>query len=202
MLISWTRLLSGRVRDPLVGRDVLIGMVAGVVHLAIIIARIRVANGGAPVDTLTNAVESLDSIPHFANIALTFQPVTALFFALSGAFLLLLLRLIVRKMWIAAVIWILMATPFAPGGGASSGWELAYAIAGAVVALTVLLRVGLVAQVAMVYTGVLMQVPMTLDTDAWYFGRSLVVLLVLTALAMYGFLVSLGGRSAFGTSAV
>jgi hypothetical protein len=49
---------------------------------------------------------------------------------------------------------------------------------------------------SMVFTGVLTQVPMTLDTDAWYFGRSLVVLLVLTALATYGFLVSLGSRSA------
>ena len=29
-LISWTRLLSGQVRDPLVGRDVLIGMLVGV----------------------------------------------------------------------------------------------------------------------------------------------------------------------------
>ena len=31
-LISWTRLLAGRVRDPMVGRDVLIGVVGGLVH--------------------------------------------------------------------------------------------------------------------------------------------------------------------------
>src|SRR5712691_2614762 len=29
LLISWTRLLSGRLRDPLVGRDILIGILAG-----------------------------------------------------------------------------------------------------------------------------------------------------------------------------
>ena len=33
-LISWTRLLSGQVRDPLVGRDVLIGMFVGVTLMA------------------------------------------------------------------------------------------------------------------------------------------------------------------------
>ena len=29
MLVSWTRLLSGRLRDPLLGRDVLIGLLVG-----------------------------------------------------------------------------------------------------------------------------------------------------------------------------
>jgi len=31
-LISWTRLLAGRMRDPMVGRDALIGVVAGLIH--------------------------------------------------------------------------------------------------------------------------------------------------------------------------
>ena len=54
----------------------------------------------------------------------------------------------------------------------------------------------------MVFTNLLVRVPLTLDTNAWYFGHSLVVLLVVAALATYGFLVSLGGRPAFGTNAV
>ena len=29
VLISWTRLLSGRIRDPLVGRDLLVGILSG-----------------------------------------------------------------------------------------------------------------------------------------------------------------------------
>jgi hypothetical protein len=200
MLIAWSRLLSGRVRDPLIGRHVLIGMLAGLVIVAISIARIQVVNDGAPIDTLTNAIESLDSVPHFANIVLTVQMFKAFYFALAWPFLLLLLRLIVRKMWIAAPLWILIGIPFGLGGAAISGWALVHVIAAAVMAITVLRRVGLVALFAMVFTGVLMQVPMTLDTDAWYFGRSLVVLLVLAALAIYGFMVSLGSRSAFGAS--
>jgi hypothetical protein len=40
--------------------------------------------------------------------------------------------------------------------------------------------------------------PLTLDTHAWYFGQSLIVLLLIGALATYGFLVALGGRPAFG----
>ena len=40
--------------------------------------------------------------------------------------------------------------------------------------------------------------PLTLDTRAWYFGQSLMVLLLIGALATYGFLVALGSRPVFG----
>jgi len=33
-IISWSRLLAGRLRDPLVGRDILIGCLAGVLLAA------------------------------------------------------------------------------------------------------------------------------------------------------------------------
>jgi hypothetical protein len=63
----------------------------------------------------------------------------------------------------------------------------------------VFVRVGLLAQCAMIFTDVLVRVPMTLDPDAWFFGNSLAVLLMLAGLAVSAFLVSLGGRPAFGT---
>jgi hypothetical protein len=36
---------------------------------------------------------------------------------------------------------------------------------------------------------------MTLDPSSWYFGRSLLVLLLLSGLAAYGCVISTGGRS-------
>ena len=74
-------------------------------------------------------------------------------------------------------------------------------MAGALLAFALFLQVGLLAQFAMVFTGLLVQVPLTLDPNAWYFGNSLVVLLIVAALATCAFLVSLGGRPAFGGSA-
>ena len=41
---------------------------------------------------------------------------------------------------------------------------------------------------------ILRTAPVTLDTNAWYFGRSAFALLMLAALALYGFFVSLGGK--------
>ena len=78
---------------------------------------------------------------------------------------------------------------------------LLFVIAGPLLAMLIFFRVGLVAYVALFFSDVLLRVPMTLDPKAWYFGYSLVVLIILAALATYGFLVSLGGRPAFGASA-
>ena len=197
-LISWTRLLSGQVRDPLVGRDVLIGMFVGVIVMSTMIARFRLSGRAAPSDTLMRALESLSSTPNFANIAFPHQVATSLQFALGGAFLFILIRLIVRKTWLAVVLAIIVGIPFIPGGVAPFGWELVLMLAPPLLIAMTFLRVGLLAQFALLLMDTLIRVPLTLDPDAWYFGNSLVVLLGFAALATYGFLVSLGGQPAFG----
>jgi serine/threonine-protein kinase len=197
-LISWTRLLSGQVRDPLVGRDVLIGMFVGVALMATVVARFRLSGRAAPSDTLIRALESLSSTPHFANIAFAYQLVAVLQFSLGGAFLFLLARLIVRKTWPAVALVIVAWIPFVPGGIAPFGWELVLMLAPPLLIAMTFLRVGLLAQFALLLMDLLIRVPLTLDPDAWYFGNSLVVLIGVTALATYSFLISLGGRPAFG----
>ncbi len=78
------------------------------------------------------------------------------------------------------------------------GWEFILILASPLLSAMILLRVGLLAQFVAVLMGLLTLVPLTLDPNAWYFGNSLVVLLWFAALATYSFLVSLGGRPAFG----
>jgi hypothetical protein len=58
-LISWARLLSGRVRDPLVGRDILAGLLAGIGLVALLIARVEVSRAlGVIVSPLDQAYSS------------------------------------------------------------------------------------------------------------------------------------------------
>jgi serine/threonine-protein kinase len=197
-LISWTRLLAGQLRDPLVGRDVLIGMVAGLLQVTVTFARFRINERTAPAETLLTADESLESVPRFLNIVLTYQALNALVYALAGLFLMVLVRLIVRKTWIAVLVLCLPGIALVPGGGTPFGLETPFVMAIPFIAFAVFFRVGLVAQVAMFFTDVLVRVPMTLDPDAWFFGHSLATLLLLAALATSAFLVSLGGRPAFG----
>jgi len=108
-----------------------------------------------------------------------------------------LIRLVVRKTWIAVGMSILVAIPVSR---ASLGWPLIFVLAAPLVTVTVFLRVGLLAYVAAFFTDLLLRVAVTLDPNAWYFGYSLVVLLIMAAVAGVAFLVSLGGRPAFGAS--
>jgi hypothetical protein len=58
-LISWARLLSGRVRDPLVGRDILAGLLAGIGLVALLIARVEFSRRlGVIVSPLDQAIRS------------------------------------------------------------------------------------------------------------------------------------------------
>jgi hypothetical protein len=173
-------------------------MVAGLLQVTVTFARFRINERTAPAETLLTAVESLESVPRFLNIVLTYQALNALVYALAGLFLMVLVRLIVRKTWIAVLVLCLPGIALVPGGGTPFGLETPFVMAIPFIAFAVFFRVGLVAQVAMFFTDVLVRVPMTLDPDAWFFGHSLATLLLLAALATSAFLVSLGGRPAFG----
>ncbi len=63
--------------------------------------------------------------------------------------------------------------------------------------ILVFLRFGLLAWVFANYFGHCLQFPLTTDSSAWYAGTSLFLLLVLAALAVYGFRIALGGRPLF-----
>jgi hypothetical protein len=66
------------------------------------------------------------------------------------------------------------------------------------VTLYVLLQWGLLAVIVMGVVSVWLSGPLTLDPTLWYAGRSFLVLAACAALALYGFVVSLGGKSVFG----
>jgi hypothetical protein len=70
----------------------------------------------------------------------------------------------------------------------------------AAVILSVLLRFGLLAAIVMgTVFGWLTAAPLTLDASSWYAGRSFLVLGACAAVAIYGFIVSLGRQPVFGT---
>jgi serine/threonine-protein kinase len=195
-LISWTRLLAGHWRDPLVGRDVVVGMFAGLLaasfHLMLLAATSRVA----PLSFRVPVLEALGSSAVFGNVLIVVV-LNSLQFSLTAMAGLVLFRLIVRRTWIALAALIAFAIPLlAP---VASVVDVVAAVALASSGMLVLLRVGVLAHVAMIMvSGFMTSLPLTLDANAWYFGRSLTVLLVIATIALYGFLVALGGRPAFG----
>jgi predicted Ser/Thr protein kinase len=195
-LVSWTRLLDGRGRDPLVGRDVLLGSLAGVVSAALHVIQFAVSGrAGAPLYSQA-ALEALRSPAAFASMLL-FAFLGGVMIALFVAAGLVLFRLVFRNTWIAMAA----IVAFASIGMAvsTSPRDVAVGVVIAIIGLSVLLRVGILAFAATSVTLLFMTwLPLTLDWNVWYFGQSLIVLLVIAARATSAFVFALGQRPAFG----
>jgi serine/threonine-protein kinase len=188
-LISWTRLMSGRVRDPLIGRDVLAGVA---VAIGLVGIRFVFTTRPLPNDLLLPALESLRSTRHFASVLMA-GIAEAPEFALFPLFFLVITRAIVRSTWLAAIALSALFFPLLTGGAVQTSWALGlYALAQGLVSLTVLLRLGLLAwTTALVVVFVLTRLPLTLDVNSWYFGSSTLSLLLIIGLATYGSVVTM-----------
>jgi serine/threonine-protein kinase len=195
-LIAWTRLLSGRLSDPLVGRVLLAGALLGV--FGAILGELLVLSG--------RAVAVTPPIPPFlwgdttlrgprAVASHIFNPSIAMFFALATAMLFFLLRAVLRKEWLAATVFVLLwAVPSFLDGGPIAG---AFVLVAAAAEIFVFVRFGLLAWVFANLFDHFLQFPLTTDSSAWYAGTSLFVLGYLAALAVYGFWIALAGRPVF-----
>jgi serine/threonine-protein kinase len=192
-IISWSRLLSGQARDPLVGRDILFGVALGVVWILIFQIRYipMMRMGAAPALFSTDALMGgrtalgawLSQWPQSIQTTLVF------FFLLFG------LKVLLRKEWIAGIALVAM---FAIPRGLSSTYmavEIPAQILVYAIAVLIVLRFGFVPLACAVFTINLMaNVPFSSDLSAWYMPTSILALLSVVALAGWGFYHSLGGE--------
>ena len=198
MLIAWSRVLAGRFTDPLVGRDVLIGLLAGAgAQLLTQLGYLSPAwLGQAPDVTMPLDGGPVAGLRHLFSFLLR-APVLAVLLSTGLALLVFLLTLVLRRRWLVAIVFCTMLTV---GEVASDGLNisLAFSLLYTVVFLFVMMRVGLLSIIVAVLTSILLDhVPMTFDPGVWYSDSSWIVLAVLTALAVYGFRVALAGRPVF-----
>ena len=200
-LISWSRLLSGRWRDPLVGRDLLIGCVFGVVwDLQYRLVLPAASWMGVPQQP------PFAGPLHLFSGARAIVPVVSsllrqgIFFGLASLFILFLLRVLLRRQWAAATMFVLILTvPFALRDYDSLLLGIIFEGLWAVVVLLVLTRFGLLATVAGAwFTATSFSFPITPQLSAWYSGIGLTGLVLLIGLTMYAFHTSLGGQPLFG----
>jgi serine/threonine-protein kinase len=200
-LISWARLLEGRFKDPLVGRDCLFGILAA--------SGVWLVLSGWPLVSLWRGIPqpagqlSLDPMVLKTLVSLPFALSSMLFthasFLLNSGFsmivVLVLLRLLTRRSWIAAALWVPIIVMLI--GAPDQDVVLFVLLASAT--LAVFFRLGVLPLMILIgLSGFQVPVPGTLELSAWYAGPTWVFLAVFFAVAIYGFTVSLGGRRAFG----
>jgi hypothetical protein len=199
-IVSWSRLLAGGYRDPLVGRDILIGAVFG---LSVILCNFYLANLipqwlGYPPDIpwFDNPATRLLGIRSFG-IGFTQQIFGALLQSFILLFFLLLMYIILRRERMAAVaVWLIMTVALSLTHETAAG--LPFAALAALLVIVVLYRYGLLALISAIFF-LHWQIfyPVTRDLSAWYAGDFVLTLITSLALAGFGFYTSLAGEPLF-----
>ncbi len=190
-LLGWTRLLSGHVRDPRVGRDILIGLslAATTITIEVLEAILPVALGyTAPRPPFGNTVLVLASTSLVLTrwISMIYAGMQS---ALVFASILIVMRLIIKRGWIAAIAGVVVLTLLTDGGAALTGtWidTIAYvAVVGA--ATFTLFRFGLLSLVVGGFAdSVATNMPMTLRFSAWWATPAALSIALLVGLAAFG----------------
>jgi serine/threonine-protein kinase len=198
ILVSWTRVMSGDWKDPVVARDVLVGVIVGLGHDLIFGAEKAVERnlGASPLTSIwLSSLFGLRStgsgiLNHVQNSLVAPLELFLLFF---------ILRLILRKEWLAAIVFVLL---FSLGRGLPTDHPAALVPAyimvyGLVVAM--LLRFGLLSVVvALFVTDMMLAFVFTSNFSAWYGTASFTATLLIAALAIVAFRNALGGQKVLG----
>jgi len=195
ILVSWNRLLAWDFRDPLVGRDVLIGAVTGIgLHLSIRGEYlVPLLFGRAPDAPMTAGVWSLGRTS--ASVGAIARDVqTALTEGLGILVLLLLFRMALRKHWLADAVLVLAISPILLFWDDPIWIYWPLAVCRAAVWIAVLVRVGLLSFVTGLFFWYALFSPINLSPSVFYATRSAFTLLLLLAIAVWAFVTAVGGR--------
>jgi predicted Ser/Thr protein kinase len=188
VMVSWQRLLNGRFRDPLIGRDLLLGTVTAFAFSLFqsFVAPLEVSYsfGKGALSSISFVMASLFSSCFVAILFLTI---------LSG------LTGLLRRKWLGLLVAGLILATLGLLGGGWGDVGIATNVAMTILLLFVLTRIGLLAAVSFVLGTSITGAP-PLVFSQWYAGRAVIALLLPLAFLMYGFYISLGNQPIFGSA--
>jgi len=190
-MISWSRYVVKGWRDPLVGRDLLYSAAIGAMLALLDLAPFASPEPAlAPAFPDVSALSGVDSM--LGSVLLTFAD--RLFGMVITFFFLFLLRLALRKEWLAAIGTILVYAAVMVAPAKPRPLDATIAVGGFAILTLVILRYGLIAAIFAYAIENILQLPHTLDFSKWYAPTTFVPLILVGLLAIYGFRTSLGGR--------
>jgi len=199
-LIGWSRLLAGHVRDPLVGRDILVGIAAGLAHAALASAsswvpgRLGLTPPGAPHPT---HIENLLGIRYaLADVIASIS--SGIIFGFIMVVLLVGLAIVLRKRTLATIaLFLLQVAIYAVASGGNPYIFAASVIVSAIwTAVTV--RVGLlgIGTASMIFT-VAFLAPIAFDLSSWMMAAAITPVLFIALLTAFAFRTALGDQPMF-----
>ncbi|MEZ5346465.1 MAG: protein kinase [Pyrinomonadaceae bacterium] len=202
-LISWSRVMKGDFRDPMVGRDILGGGACGVGHTAGILynhvavqsylGNYEFVNQVTPAE-LFNGTSELFSFVLFGSADVVLQSLFVLFIAfvfyrLTGSKFLGALSIGIISFIAMSLFFVLTIHPIL----------VFFSFFMSVLYVVSLWRFGLLGFVAnMFFFYLTYLIPYTFDTSAFYFSTSVIAMIIVLVLAFYAFYISIAGKSGFG----
>ena len=196
-LVAWSRVLTGRLKDPLVGRDVLLGILVGVVHRLLIQLSQRTPAWLGEAPRVSVPFQGFDgSLQHTVSAILDSSAVAVLI-ATTLVLIFFLLFLVLRRRMLAVGAFgglLIVAATF------EVGWSpaLGFVLAGIVVQTLTVTRLGLLALIVSLAASRLVEViPLGIDPGGWAFSGTVTLIGLLLAAALYGFRTALAGRPLF-----
>ena len=196
-VVGWTRLLSGRVADPVVGRDLLAGLAAGslaalALCVAARLARDHAAAATVPLFLRSGTEEALSGIGHALGVLLELC-VDLAREAFKLFFTLVLMRVVLRRTWLVAGVgiaaWSAIWAPPQPDLPLLPQLiVLGLFVVTVGLHVLVLMRYGLLATVAsFVGLGVLLSFPLAIDPGHWSASIQAFAPVVLVAAVVFGY---------------
>ncbi len=201
--ISWSRVLRGRWRDPLVGQSLLLGALAGTIWAVLrVVDHLAVGwLGLTPLPEVDAALQlelALSARLLFAHLLTS--GLQAVYVGVLGLFLLAVLRLVGKRAWVAVAGFVVVQGLYemlTAGHPQMALLTLGLLIAGS--AAWILVRFGLLTYIAALFVeSVLTGLPITSDYAAWFSGAGYFALAVPAVLAGFGAWTALAGRSLVG----
>jgi serine/threonine-protein kinase len=202
-LLAWTRLWSGRLRDPRIGRELLIGLTFGAVSLAVVeIPKLLSIQLGwkMPQFPFGNGLWVTAGAPSLVTLWLN-HLMGALQSALAIAMIFLVLRLVLRRPRVALIAGVAVLLLAMNGGQVISGtWVDRFNVVAFTTLLTfVIHRFGLLAAATVLFVdNVVTDVPWTTDLSAWWSTPTLLTMSLMIGLVSFAFYAARRGEPLFG----
>lgn len=199
LLVGWARVLEGRIRDPRVGRDALIGMMAG----AFVAMTVHLVNGlptWIPLASQTTIPTfNLARAGRLVPLAPPFQAATdAMGRTMVSLMLLFIIRLVTSRTWVAIAILSVIGALTALGQE-NPLLETPQAIVGGLTMALLIVKAGPLATGVAWFTCVLLlNSTIRVESSVWYAPYAVAAVITVLGLAIWAFRTSLGGRSPFG----
>jgi len=196
LMMGWTKLLRGDVRDPQIGKDLLTGVIGGlgiaVVSEAATSVALRFPTFGlervqVPLNSLLEARLLLGAIFEAAE--------RAMLTGLGAMLILMVTRLVIqrggrRRTWAFIAFAGMMTVVFAVVRGREYSLSWLAALVIGLIAATVATRFGLLAIIVMTFVRAMALIPIATNYHAWFYECGLAGILVIAGLGVIGLMLA------------